>query len=74
VNDSVNTNNFVPIIKKRVLVKVKEKPILNPLPTLRLLDHDKTIDNPLTHVHADSDDDFVSTSFKRASKHPSIEG
>ena len=33
--------------------------------------HDKTVNNPLTHVHVDSDDDFMPISVKKLSKHPS---
>ena len=75
VNDSANTSNLVPIIKKNKTLntsdgqgKTDTHSTTNTQATTK--SQDKTVDNPPTHVHADNDDNFVPMGFKRASKHP----
>ena len=73
VNDSVDTSNLVPIIKKNKTSEGQGKTDTQSTTNSHQAtkSHDRAVDNPLTHVHADSDNDFLPTSFKRASKHPS---
>ena len=74
VNGSANTSNLVPIIKKTKTLNTSDGQGKTDTQfttnTQATKSQDKTVDNPLTHVHADSDDDFVPMGFHRASKHP----
>ena len=73
VNDSANTSNLVPVIIEK---NKSSNPSTNdsqgkhesPSTTISK-SPEKTSEKPLTYVHSDSDDDFVPTGFKRASKY-----
>ena len=71
MNDSANTSNLVPIIKKNKTLNTSDSQDTQSITnTQATKSQDKTVDNLLTHVHADSDDNFVPMGIKRASKHP----
>ena len=78
VNDSVNTCNLVPTVKENITQEIlKTSQGDSKTDTQSTTDiqatepHDKTVNIPLTHVHVDSDDDFMPISVKKLSKHPS---
>ena len=75
VNDSVNTCNLVSTVKENTTKEIlKNSEGHSKTDTQSTTDiqatepHDNTVNNPLTHVHVDSDDDFMPIS---VSKHPS---
>ena len=71
VNDSANTSNLVPIIKKNNTSDGQGKSDTQSTTNTRATkSQDKTVDNPLTHMHADSDDDFCANQFQENEQAP----
>ena len=59
VNDSANTSNLVPIIKENNTSDGQGKSDTQfTTNTQATKSQDKTVDNPLTHMHADSDEEI----------------
>ena len=78
VNDSVNTCNLVPTVKENITKEIlKNSEGYSKTDTQSTTDiqatepHDNTVNNTLTHIHVDSDDDIMPISVYKLSKHPS---
>ena len=75
---SVNTCNLVPTVKENTTKEIlKNSEGHSKTDTQSTTDiqatepHDNTVNNPLTHVNVDSDDEFMPISVNKLSKHPS---
>ena len=74
----IHVANLVPIVKKNTTKEIlntserqSKTDTQSTTDTQATEPHDKTVNNPLTHIHIDSDDDFMPISVKKLSKHPS---